>query len=103
MTLPKIKFAGAMLVLLVGWAGAAAAAEPAFGAEELARMNWPDLERIYRALEPGPMPNGFARGHVMYCQDARLAGVKTCLSQLVWKGKHFCAAEGSLINQWCGV
>jgi hypothetical protein len=89
--------------LVFGWAGGAGASEPSYCAEELARMSWPELERIYRQAEPGSMPNGFAKGRVVYCSDDFLAGAKTTMSRLMWKGKLFCAADATLVNQWCGI
>jgi hypothetical protein len=79
------------------------AEEPGYRFEDLARMSWAQLECIYRQAPPGRAPMGFAQGRVIYCSDAPLAGLKNNMSHLMWKGKHFCAEDATLINQWCGV
>ena len=71
--------------------------------DELVRMNWCQLEGIYRQATPGRAPSGFAQGRTIFCSDAPLAGVKNNMSQLMWKGKHFCAEDSTLVNQWCGI
>lgn len=70
---------------------------------DLERKSWAELEQIYRDAEPGRLPHGFAKGRVVYCPGTFLGGVKSEVAQLVWRGKHFSAADGMLINQWCGV
>jgi hypothetical protein len=70
---------------------------------DLTRMSWVELECIYREAEPGRIPNGFARGRVVYCPNAFLAGAKSSASHVLWQGKYFCAEEGTLVNQWLGV
>jgi hypothetical protein len=91
-----------LLALLCGWASVACGAEPVYCPADLGRMSWVDLECIYRQAEPGRTPNGFARGRVVYCPDALLAGVKSGAARVLWQGKHFDAAEGTLVNQWFG-
>ena len=91
-----------LLALLCGWASVACAGEPVYRPADLTRMSWPDLECIYRQAELGRTPNGFARGRVVYCPDTFLAGVKSGAARVLWKGKHFDAGEGTLVNQWCG-
>jgi hypothetical protein len=71
--------------------------------EELAALPWPELERLYRQATPGAVPDGFARGRVIYPPWERHGGAKARAAGLVWRGKHFCAADGTLVNQWLGV
>jgi len=40
---------------------------------------------------------------VIYCAEEFLARAKSKTSQALWHGKIFCASEGTLINQWCGL
>lgn len=68
--------------------------------EQLACMNWQQLGELYRRLEPGAAPNGFARGKAIYCPSHPLAHVRSKMTDRVWMGKHFCAADGTLVNQW---
>jgi hypothetical protein len=69
--------------------------------EELASMSWCDLEAIYRQASPGKIPTGYAPGRAIYCPGAALTPTRSKVTEALWHGKHFCAAEGMLINQWC--
>jgi hypothetical protein len=69
--------------------------------EQLACLNWCDLEQLYRQAAPGPIPAGYFRGRAIYCPGAPLSPARSKVSQSIWHGKHFCPAEGMLINQWC--
>jgi hypothetical protein len=97
------EWAAPLLMLLCGWACVSSASEPVCCPLTLNPMNWDDLDFIYRQAEPGRIPNGFAQGRVVYCPDAGLAKIKSRAAQLIWKGKDFCAEEGTLVNQWCGI
>jgi hypothetical protein len=70
--------------------------------EQLAAMSWPELEALYRASGPGVAPVGYARGLAIYCPDAPLAAVRAKVTHVLWRGKHFSACDGTLVNQWCG-
>lgn len=89
------------------WTAAASAAEspplaaPCLCLEQLAGMNWGELEQLYRQATPGAVPTGYARGKAVYCPCAPLTPTRSRLSQALWHGKHFCPADGTLINQWC--
>ncbi len=69
--------------------------------EQLACMNWCQLEQIYRQAKPGTIPVGYTRGQAIYCPDAPLTPARSKMSQAMWHGKHFCPEDGTLINQWC--
>jgi hypothetical protein len=71
--------------------------------EELAQMSWPDLEQLYRASAPGPIPTGYTRGLPIYCPEERLAATRSALTRRLWHGKHFSPCDGTLVNQWCGI
>lgn len=64
-------------------------------------MSWGELEQLYRQAAPGAIPTGYARGRAIYCPCAPLTPARSKLSQAMWHGKHFCPADGTLINQWC--
>jgi hypothetical protein len=53
-------------------------------------------------LGPGPIPAGYARGRALYDPAARLSATRAKVTRWLWHGKHFCAADGTLVNQWCG-
>jgi hypothetical protein len=97
------KTAAALLALLYGFASAGGAAEPVYRMEDLVHLSWADLDCIYRQAEPGGIPHGFAQGRVVYCPDAFLAGPKSGLTHVLWRGKYFCPEEGTLVNQWSGI
>jgi hypothetical protein len=69
----------------------------------LAATPWADLERLYRQAAAGAVPDGFARGQVIYPPCERFGAAKARAAGLLWRGKHFCAADGTLVNQWLGV
>jgi hypothetical protein len=71
--------------------------------ERLACMSPGELEQLYRRSAPGPIPEGFWRGQAIYCPDAFLAGPRSRATNFLWRGKRFCAADGTLVNQWRGV
>lgn len=69
--------------------------------EQLASLNWCELEQLYRQATPGTIPAGYLRGRAIYCPGAPLSSARSKVSQSLWHGKHFCPADGTLINQWC--
>jgi hypothetical protein len=70
--------------------------------EELAQLCYADLEQLYRAAPPGAIPAGYTAGRAIYCLDKPLAKTRSKITNFVWRGKEF-HADGTLINQWCGV
>jgi hypothetical protein len=76
--------------------------QPACSLEQLAAMPWAELERLYRDAAPGAVPDGFARGRVVYPPCEQMGAAKAHAAGLLWRGKHFCAADGTLVNQWLG-
>ena len=95
---------GALAACLIAAAPAPAAApqDPGLSLDQLARMGWPELERLYRQSDAGPKPEGFAAGKAIYCPCGRLAAARSRLTGVVWRGKVFDGADGTLVNQWCG-
>lgn len=71
--------------------------------DQLAGLSWGELEALYRSATPGNVPEGFARGRVVYPPGTPLSGVKAWSAGLLWQGKHFNSSEGMLINQWLGL
>lgn len=69
--------------------------------EQLACLNWCNLEQLYRQATPGTIPAGYLRGRAIYCPCDPLNSARSKISQSIWHGKHFCPADGTLINQWC--
>ncbi len=74
---------------------------PTYTLDDLARRPWCELEALYRSADPGPAPNGFLRGHVVYRPDDLLAGPRAKFANFTWQGKHF--SDGALINQFRGI
>ncbi len=93
--------AGYLLMAMTAAADSPTPAAPALCLQQLACMNWCDLEQLYRQAKPGTIPAGYLRGRAIYCPDAPLTPARAKMSQTLWHGKHFCPADGTLINQWC--
>jgi hypothetical protein len=74
---------------------------PGYTFESLCHMSWHELEQIYHEADIGTRPEGFTRGRAIY--HGFLAKPRGCVTNFLWKGKHFCEASESLINQFCGV
>ncbi len=71
--------------------------------DQLAHLSWCELEQLYRQSPAGNIPDGYVQGRVVYCPAEPLAGTRARVTRLVWHGKHLCATEGIMINQWLGV
>ena len=71
--------------------------------EQLAALPWCELEQLYRKSPAGSIPDGFACGKVVYCPAEPFAGPRAHFAGMIWKGKHFCSAQGTLVNQWLGI
>ena len=65
-------------------------------------MSPAELEYLYRAAAPGPIPHGYLRGRAIYCPCERLAGVRSGLTHALWHGKLFNDCGTGLVHQWCG-
>ena len=74
---------------------------PVLCLQQLAGMSWCDLEQRYRQSPPGTIPAGYTRGRAIYCPGAALTPARSKMTGAMWHGKHFCPADGTLINQWC--
>lgn len=73
-------------------------------AQCLLRMNRCELEALYRQAPPAPVLDGYFAGLAIRRPGGKLAAVSSSATGLIWKGKQFCAAAGTLINRWaCGV
>ena len=71
--------------------------------ERLTCMSWDELQHLYRNAPPGSVPSGFVRGKSLFNPCEALAGPRTKVANCLWKGKHFCPDDATLINQWLGV
>lgn len=76
---------------------------PLLSFANLSAMSWHELEAVYRGATPGELPSGFVRGRTIYNPCEPLACARTRVANRLWKGKHFCPENGSLINQFAGV
>lgn len=77
---------------------------PALSPETLAVMGYDELEALYRAAAPScagaAIPCGYLPGRAIYCSTEKLSKVKSAVSAVSWKGKHFSSDEPILVNQW---
>src|SRR5262245_39661054 len=69
--------------------------------EQLVRMSHCDLEQLYLQAEPGPIPEGFARGKSIRWAGRCLAVPASRFTGLLWKGKWFDGCDATLVNEWC--
>src|SRR4051794_610430 len=60
-----------------------------------------ELEQLYARCPAGPCPTGFMRGDYLYQPGARMPHMKSRMTGMVWKGKHF-NDQGDFINQFAG-
>ncbi|HEY7312399.1 MAG TPA: hypothetical protein VH643_23750 [Gemmataceae bacterium] len=77
------------------------AVPPSLSLEQLACMNWCELEHLYRQASPGTIPAGYTRGRAIYCPGALLTPARDRMTRALWHGKHFCPDDSTLTNQWC--
>ncbi len=76
------------------------AADPRALADALARMSRDELDAIFRAAAPGPIPVGQARGTAMIVPGTAFDRVLQALVRaLWWKGKVFAPATHDLKNR----
>ncbi|MEK6374946.1 MAG: hypothetical protein AABO58_19900 [Acidobacteriota bacterium] len=65
----------------------------------LLEMSEADLDRLFSASPPGPIPNGEAKGTAILgpgtSKSDELAAI---VNSLAWQGKIFDAAQGTLVN-----
>lgn len=78
-------------------------AAPPLTFQRLTCMSWDELHSLYCEAKPGTVPSGFVRGRSMFNPCELLPGPRTKIANCLWKGKHFCGEEGTLVNQWLGV
>lgn len=76
---------------------------PPLSWERLACMGWGELQSLYRDAQPGSLPAGFVRGRSLFNPCEKLAGSRTKVANCLWRGKHFCPEDCTLVNQWLGV
>lgn len=69
--------------------------------EQLVCMSPCELEELYRSAEPGPIPNGYARGKAIRYAGTSKAVRASKMTGLVWHGKWFDCTDGTLLNEWC--
>ena len=96
------------LILIVALSAFSAAAvsqdaAPPLTFERLSCMSWHELQELYRNAAPGTLPCGFVRGRSLFNPCEALAGPRTRVANCLWKGKHFCPDDGTLVNQWLAV
>jgi hypothetical protein len=77
-------------------------AQPHYSLSCLARMDWLELEQLYRKSPAGTTPVGYLRGRAIYRPCDFLSGTKSAVSRTLWHGKDF-HCDGTLVNQWSGI
>ena len=69
----------------------------------LSRLTPAQLDALYRASPPGPVPAGRVRGRALIAPGTPLAGPLSAGSRLAWQGKVFNLADGTAVNRFFGV
>jgi hypothetical protein len=75
---------------------------PALSLDQLTHLSWPELERLYREADAGPIPTGYTAGKAIYCPCQPFAGLHSRITGALWHGKVFDNSDCSLVNQWSG-
>jgi hypothetical protein len=91
----------AMLEMLIG-VSIASAGEPPRTMAELVRSPEHELEALYRASPPGPVPSGFLPGRAIKSPGSRFAMANARMTRLAWQGKFF-RDDGTMINRVFGA
>lgn len=81
-----------LMLLLLPVAGPAADPAAPLTLDCLAQMSHDELEALYCAAPLAPVLDGYFAGRAM--KLPRVTG-------MMWKGKLFCAADGTIVNRWC--
>src|SRR5262245_7584142 len=93
---------GIGLTALILTASVASADEP-LTLKSLAKMGCCDLEHLSRSSPPGAVPQGFTPGRAIFCRTTPLAGLRSAVVNVAWRGKHFDPCHGTLVNHWLGL
>jgi hypothetical protein len=72
----------------------------AYAVADLLKMSSSDLDALFMASEPGPIPNGESNGTAIIAPGtAYSAEIATMVNYFAWQGKVFDAAAGLLRNR----
>ena len=72
----------------------------AYDVAQLLRMNQKELDDLFSASEPGPIPDGQADGTAIIAPGtAYSAEIATLINHFAWQGKVFDAKSGTLKNR----
>jgi hypothetical protein len=72
----------------------------AYAVADLLKMSSSDLDALFSASEPGPIPNGESNGTAIIAPGtAYSAEIATMVNYFAWQGKVFDAAAGLLRNR----
>jgi hypothetical protein len=67
---------------------------------ELFKMSQVQLDDLFKASEPGPIPNGEAKGTAIVAPGTTFTDeIATLINHFAWQGKTFDAAKGVLRNR----
>jgi hypothetical protein len=72
----------------------------ALGAKQLLEMSQAELDALFSAHEPGPIPDGEAEGTAIISPGTPFSEpIAACINIFAWKGKVFDAKDGFLRNE----
>jgi hypothetical protein len=73
---------------------------PSADIQRLLTMPQPELDKLFMASPPGPIPNGQAEGTaIVEPGSSRSPEIAAYINTFAWKGKIFDAANGTLVNR----
>lgn len=100
----RSRFTTSILSPVVAWAlasPAVSAGDPPQTMADLVRMSQPDLEALYSASPPAPVPSGFVPGRAIRSPGSRLTSARSRATGLAWQGKVF-RDDGTMVNRVFG-
>jgi hypothetical protein len=90
----------ALLAALTG-PPAASAGDPPRDMADLVRMSKYELDALYLASPPAPVPSGYVPGRAIKSPGSRFTAANARMTRLVWQGKVF-RDDGTMVNRVFG-
>ena len=68
--------------------------------DKLEKMEWSQLDALFRHSSAGQTPCGFYRGRVFSSPDKCGSKILATTTNTIWVGKHIDSDAGTVLNQW---
>jgi hypothetical protein len=76
---------------------------PIHSIDQFVRMSRQDLDRLYQRCGVGTIPEGKARGKVIFFPGTALAPPTSRITRVLWQGKVFHGADSTAVNKFFGL